>query len=85
MQSDHFQQVRKQELLARFHQTGIVLTFLFNPNILIEMKPIGGTIKQDMQKKLGPKTSLIDEISPPIYVVCGSLHKPIQINYVLNF
>ena len=75
VQSDHFQQVRKQELLARFHQTGIVLTFLFSSNILIEIKPIGGTIKRDLQKKLGPITSLMDEISPPIYVVCGSLHK----------
>ena len=46
---------------------------LFSPNILIEMKPIWGTIKQDLQKKLGPTTSLMDEISPPIYVVCGSL------------
>ena len=85
VQSDHFQQVRKQWLLARFHQIGIVLTFLFSPIILIEMRPIGGTIKRDLQKKLGPITSLMDEISTPISIVCGSLHKPIQINYVLNF
>ena len=85
MQSDHFQQVRKQELLARFHQTGIVLTFLFSPNILIEIKPIAGTIKRNLQEKFGPITSLMGEISPPIYVVCGLSHKPIQINYVLIF
>ena len=36
-------------------------------------------------EKLGPITLLMDEISTPISIVCGLLHKPIQINHVLNF
>ena len=35
------------------------------------MKPIEGTIKRDLQEKLGQITSLMAEISPPIYVVYG--------------